>query len=246
VIVPSVPFLEVPFAAGHGQILDIQEKEVLMKKLGVTILILLVALFAFGCPKKDIMKQDPSSKTAADLAAERERAARLEAERKEKAAAEARIKEQKAEAEAKARTEAEAAERAKREADKTLVAQKTPGVPGTIYESGLLKDVYFDFDSYEVGAADAEILKQNAAVILKNPSWKIQIEGHCDERGTAEYNLALGERRANSVKKYLVTLGIPQARISTISYGEERPFDRGHTEEAWSKNRRAHIIVLSK
>jgi peptidoglycan-associated lipoprotein len=219
-----------------------------MKKVGVTILILLVALFAVGCPKKDIMKQDPSATSAARLEAEREQAAKLEAERREKAAAEARIKEeevrQKAEAEAKAKAEAEAI--AKREAEKSLVAQKTPGVPGTIYESGLFKDVYFDFDRYDVRSEDAEVLKQNAAVIMKNPSWKIQVEGHCDERGTAEYNLALGERRANSVKKYLVTLGIPQGRISTISYGEERPFDRGHTEEAWTKNRRAHIIVLSK
>ncbi len=218
-----------------------------MRKFGVTVLILLVALFAMGCPKKDIMKQDPSAKSAAVLEAERQQAAKLEAERREKAAAETRKQQeaqQKAEAEARAR--AEAAEIAKKQAEGRLVAQQTPGVPGTIYESGLLKDIYFDFDRYDVRAEDAEILKQNAAVIMKNPSWKIQIEGHCDERGTAEYNLALGERRASSVKKYLVTLGIPQGRISTISYGEERPFDRGHTEEAWAKNRRAHIIVLSK
>jgi len=75
---------------------------------------------------------------------------------------------------------------------------------------------------------------------------KIQIEGHCDERGTVEYNLALGERRANNTKKYLVFLGIPSDRISTISFGKERPLDKGHHEEAWARNRRAHIVVLSK
>jgi peptidoglycan-associated lipoprotein len=75
---------------------------------------------------------------------------------------------------------------------------------------------------------------------------KIQVEGYCDERGTAEYNLALGERRANNTKKYLVSLGIGSNRISTISYGEEMPLDPGHNEEAWAKNRRAHIVVISK
>jgi peptidoglycan-associated lipoprotein len=81
---------------------------------------------------------------------------------------------------------------------------------------------------------------------MKHPTVKIQIEGHCDERGTNEYNLALGERRANSAKKYLISLGMPADQISTISYGEEKPLDPGHNEEAWAKNRRGHFIVLSK
>jgi peptidoglycan-associated lipoprotein len=75
---------------------------------------------------------------------------------------------------------------------------------------------------------------------------KIQIEGHCDERGTVEYNLALGERRANSTKKFLISLGIAGDRLSAISYGKERPLDPGHNEEAWTKNRRAHTVILSK
>jgi peptidoglycan-associated lipoprotein len=83
-------------------------------------------------------------------------------------------------------------------------------------------------------------------LLKKYPKVKVQIEGHCDERGTIEYNLALGERRANSTKKYLISLGISADRISTISYGKERPLDPGHNEEAWAKNRRAHIVVLSK
>ena len=114
------------------------------------------------------------------------------------------------------------------------------------FDSKLLKDIYFDFDKYEVRSGEAEILKENAAILKKYPNVKIQIEGHCDERGTIEYNLALGERRANSTKKYLISLGIPENRISTISYGEEKPLDPRHTEEAWAKNRRAHTIVLSK
>jgi peptidoglycan-associated lipoprotein len=89
-------------------------------------------------------------------------------------------------------------------------------------------------------------LKQNAALLAKYPRVKIQIEGHCDERGTSQYNLALGERRATSTKQYLITLGISADRISTISYGEEKPLDPGHNEEAWAKNRRAHSVILSK
>jgi peptidoglycan-associated lipoprotein len=93
---------------------------------------------------------------------------------------------------------------------------------------------------------DEGILRENAAFLKKNPKMKIQIEGHCDERGTVEYNLALGERRANNTKRYLVSLGITSDRISTISFGKEMPLDPGHNEEAWAKNRRAHIVVLSK
>ena len=115
-----------------------------------------------------------------------------------------------------------------------------------VFASKLLKDIRFDFDIYYIRREDVEILRQNAAFLKKSPEMKIQIEGHCDERGTSEYNLALGERRANSAKRYLVSLGIASDRISTISYGKERPLDTGHYEEAWAKNRRAHIVVLSK
>ncbi len=132
------------------------------------------------------------------------------------------------------------------ELEKSLVAKKEPGIEGEVFESKLLKDIHFDFDKYDIRRVDEEILKENAVFLKKNPKMKIQIEGHCDERGTVEYNLALGERRANNTKKYLVFLGIASDRISTISYGKERPLDKGHNEEAWAKNRRAHIVVLSK
>jgi len=90
------------------------------------------------------------------------------------------------------------------------------------------------------------ILKGNADLLKKYHNVKIQIEGHCDERGTVEYNLALGERRANSTRTYLVSIGVSPERISTISYGKERPLDPAHNEEAWAKNRRAHTIITAK
>jgi peptidoglycan-associated lipoprotein len=189
------------------------------KSLVIIILILCVGFFLTGCPKKTVMKEEPSM-TKEDAAA-RERA----------------MKEQ----ELKAKEEA-----AKRELDKSLVAKKEPGIEGTVFESSLLKDIRFDFDKYDIRPEDTEILKENAALLKQYPGVKIQIEGHCDERGTTEYNVALGERRANSTKRYLLSLGISADRLSTISYGEEKPVDPGHTEDAWVKNRRAHFIILSK
>jgi peptidoglycan-associated lipoprotein len=199
------------------------------KSLSIIILILCLGFMLMGCPKKTMMKGEPSAKKAEELAAERERVAKAEAERslKEK---ELREKE----------------EAAKIDFERSLVAKKTPGIEGEVFESALLKDIHFDFDKYDIRLGNAEILKANAAVLTNNPNVKIQIEGHCDERGTAEYNLALGERRANSTKNYLLSLGISATRISTISYGKERPSDPGHNEEAWAKNRRSHFIILSK
>jgi peptidoglycan-associated lipoprotein len=80
----------------------------------------------------------------------------------------------------------------------------------------------------------------------KNQQWQVTIEGHCDERGTAEYNLALGERRALAARSYLVSLGIPAERVRIVSYGKEFPFEQGHDESAWSKNRRAHFVITAK
>ena len=151
-------------------------------------------------------------------------------------------KEEAAKAEAERAKEA----KAKEQFEKSLVAEKTPGIAGEVFESSLLKDIHFDFDRYNLRPGDASILKENAALLKKYANVKIQIEGHCDERGTVEYNLALGERRANSAKNYLVSLGISQARISTISYGKEKPLDPAHNEAAWAKNRRAHTVVTAK
>lgn len=109
-----------------------------------------------------------------------------------------------------------------------------------------LQTVYFDFDSYRITADGKSALKANADYMKSNPTAEVQIEGHCDERGTTEYNLALGERRANAARKYLTGLGIAKKRISTISYGKERPQDPGHDESAWSKNRRAAFVITTK
>jgi peptidoglycan-associated lipoprotein len=109
-----------------------------------------------------------------------------------------------------------------------------------------LRPVFFDLDSAELNAQSQAILNQDAAVMKQNPTWSVTVEGHCDERGSAEYNLALGERRAVAARTYLVSLGIPAERLRTVSYGKEFPFEPGHDESAWSKNRRAHFVITSK
>src|SRR5437867_10972013 len=109
-----------------------------------------------------------------------------------------------------------------------------------------LKPLFFELDSAEVNAAGQAALDADAAVLKRYPSWTVTIEGHCDERGTAEYNLALGERRAVAARTYLVSVGIPADRLRTVSYGKEFPFDPGHDEAAFAKNRRAHFVVTAK
>ena len=187
------------------------------KSFVITILLILcIALFMTGCAKKTVVKEEPSAK--------KEEAVKMETAKQEAAKEEA----------------------ARKELEKSLIAKKEPGIEGVVFESSLLKDIHFDFDKYDIRPGDAAILKGNAEVLKKYPTMKIQIEGHCDERGTIEYNLALGERRASSTKNYLLSIGISAERISTISYGKEKPSDPGHTDEAWAKNRRAHTIITAK
>jgi len=109
-----------------------------------------------------------------------------------------------------------------------------------------LKPVFYELDSSDLNAASQKVLDENAAVLKKYSSWAVTVEGHCDERGTAEYNLALGERRAIAARAYLVSLGIAADRMRTVSYGKEFPFDPGHDESAFSKNRRAHFVITAK
>jgi peptidoglycan-associated lipoprotein len=115
--------------------------------------------------------------------------------------------------------------------------------PATTVAGPVIGDIFFDFDSSALSDEAQEQLKQNAAWMQKNPAPAVSVEGHCDERGTDEYNIALGERRAEAAQKYLVNLGVSGNRLSTVSYGEEHPFDPGHNEEAWSKNRRDHFVT---
>jgi peptidoglycan-associated lipoprotein len=106
--------------------------------------------------------------------------------------------------------------------------------------------VYFDFDKYDLRADAKASLDANFALLQEFPDAIVKVEGHCDERGTVEYNLSLGEKRAKAVMTYLAGRGIAQARLSIISYGKERPVDPGHNETAWAKNRRAEFKVVSQ
>lgn len=126
----------------------------------------------------------------------------------------------------------------------TSIGTEGAGVPGTA-DAGL-KTAYFDFDSYSLRSDARSALKSNADWMRSNPKTTVQIEGHCDERGTTEYNLALGERRAYAAREYLIRVGIEDSRLSVISYGEERPSDPGHDEAAWAQNRRAVTITTTQ
>jgi len=110
-------------------------------------------------------------------------------------------------------------------------------------EQGPLSDIHFDYNDYSVRAQDGEILKSNADWMSKNSAARVQIEGHCDNRGSEEYNIALGAKRAQAAKDYLETLGITADRMSTISYGKELPLCTEDTDECWAQNRRDHFVV---
>jgi peptidoglycan-associated lipoprotein len=133
--------------------------------------------------------------------------------------------------------EREAAERVRREAEERarLAAEQAA--------KSSLQIVYFDFDKYNLRSDAQSAADFNAGVLQEYTGWSILIEGHCDERGTDEYNLALGERRANTVKDYFINYGLDAPRFSIVSYGEERPADPGHNEDAWAKNRRAVLVI---
>jgi len=141
----------------------------------------------------------------------------------------------------------------------TTEALAVPPEPVAIAEDGIsarsiedlnrdspFKPAYFPLDSAELDDAGRAVVTANAAIMRKYPAWMVTVEGHCDERGTTEYNLALGERRAVAVKTYLMSLGIPGDRVRIVSYGKEFPFDLGHDERAWASNRRAHFVITSK
>ena len=117
---------------------------------------------------------------------------------------------------------------------------------GDINKNSPFQPVFFALDSSDVDGPAQQALNANAEIMKKYPSWVVTVEGHADERGTAEYNLALGERRALSARTYLVSLGISGDRLRTVSYGKEFPFDPGHNEAAWEKNRRAQFVLTSK
>lgn len=127
---------------------------------------------------------------------------------------------------------------------KAQAAAPQPASGRTPPVSVVLKDVNFDFDKYLITPVGAETLKQNWKWFSANPNGRLRVEGNCDERGTTEYNMALGQKRADAAKKFLTDLGVDGKRIETVSYGKEKPLDSGHTEEAWAKNRRDRFAPL--
>jgi len=206
--------------------------------VGLIAIVLCVSVaFLTGCAKKAALKegaglagaaQEQKAVSAGTTAAQDDAAAR------ERALREKELRE-KAEREAAEKAAREAAEKAKKEAAAKAAA---------ILQELKIANIHFDFDKYNLRPDAQEILKKGAPAYLKYRDYKLVVEGHCDERGTAEYNLALGEKRAMEAAKYLVNLGIEKERIRTISYGKEMPLDKGHDEAAWAKNRRAHFVVF--
>jgi len=196
-----------------------------MKKMNriypVLILVMALLVVAPSCAKKKI-STGPATTTAAEEEARRkaEEEARQRELEKQRAIEEETLKEE-------GLTEEMAQER-------KLTEQ-------AMFEN---EDIFFEFDSIRLDPAAQEILRKKAQYMQSNPHVKVTIEGHCDSRGTNEYNLALGDRRAHSAKIFLVDLGIAESRMQTVSYGEERPIDPRESEEAWAKNRRAHFVII--
>lgn len=127
--------------------------------------------------------------------------------------------------------------------DQPLPVQQTQKSSTTDQLQSALNKIYFDFDSADISESARDTLSKNAAEMMKDRSVRFRIEGNCDERGSTEYNLALGERRAKAARKYLVTMGIKPERLSVISYGEEKPVVQGNDESAWAKNRRDEFVI---
>ena len=193
-----------------------------LKKWTISALAVLLAVSVTvsisACAKKKISSEPPSAVTSEE---EARRRAEEEAQQRERQ---------------KALQEEELGEESLSE---KMAAERTESAK-TIFEN---QDIQFEFDSIRLTPVAQEILTKKAAWLRANPKAKATIEGHCDSRGTNEYNLALGEGRAQSAKAFLVDLGIDPSRLNTISYGEERPIDRAQTEEAWAKNRRVHFVI---
>ena len=198
----------------------------MQKKLWIVLALFLILpglTFTVGCAKQTV-KTDEAAMAAPE---ETRTQAQQEQSQQEEMA-------QKQQAELEKQRAMEAEKLAQQEAERQAMLARQQ------FES---ENIYFEFDSSALLTAAKETLKRKAEYLRENPNARVTIEGHCDERGTDEYNLALGDRRANSAKSYLVTLGVNPNRLTTISYGEERPLDPRHNEEAWAKNRRCEFVI---
>jgi peptidoglycan-associated lipoprotein len=176
---------------------------------------LALVIFSFSACTKSKISSTPSSTTSEEEEARK----RAEEEARQKALREETLREE-------SLSEQQAQERVESER--------------SMFEND---DIYFEFDSIRLSPEAQEILTQKAAWLRQNPGARVTIEGHCDDRGTNEYNLALGEGRAQSARDFLVDLGIKESRLTVISYGEERPIAKGQDEDAWARNRRAHFVI---
>ena len=181
--------------------------------------VIAITMFLAGCPKKQTVFSESAMVSSE---AKEEAVAKAQAEAAENARVEA-----KAENEAEEKAKIEAEEEAKADAIRAFQAE----------------DIHFDLDRYDIKEGDREILKSLAEWLLDNNNMKVEIEGHCDERGADEYNLALGDRRAHSVMQYMTMLGVTSERISATTYGEEKPLCTEPTEDCWWRNRRAHFSI---
>ena len=193
------------------------------KIMGCIVVLSLGALFASGCAKKDMVKaEEPVAAVPTQTAPAAPKPAPLPAAKPEPVA-----------------------ETPAKEANIAPETGKEGGAgnqaPQLVSE---LQKIYFNFDSSDLSEASRSTLSKNAELLGKQPSLKVRIEGNCDERGSDEYNMALGERRAKAAKDYLVNLGVQSDRLSIISYGEEKPADDGHDEAAWAKNRRDEFVII--
>jgi len=197
-----------------------------MKRKWIILAMLFVVpamLFTFSCAKKAVVTEPSmTDTTAADEAARQ-----AELEKQKEMERQKQLEEERLAAERAEQLKADAMAR-----DMMMAKNRF-----------LNENVYFDFDNATLDYQAQELLKQKAMWLRDNPDANVVIEGHCDERGTNAYNLALGERRAESAKTFLVNLGISGMRLTTISYGEEKPVDMGQNEEAWAKNRRAAFVL---
>ncbi len=210
----------------------------------VTLVLCLSVTFPTGCAKKgDVTNrlhvnpaQEPIANTVTETADEQ--AAREQTLQKQGALKEQTLQEQALRQQALGKTGAQATQGA---------TEKTKGVMST-KEAALkelqIPDITFEYDKYTLTPEAQALLRSHVPAFLKYKEYKLLVEGHCDERGTVEYNLALGEERAAQTSKYLINLGIEKERLKTISYGKEKPLDPDHNEAAWAKNRRVHFVVV--
>jgi len=247
----------------HWSTVNIEKEIVMRKNLCVALSVLSLGLLLTSGCAKDQVKPDEgiASKTGATKAsgpgqndASQQSAAQQQSASQQQSSAQQQASAQQQSAAAQqqaadraAAEKAAAAKLAQQQADEKAAAESAAAKAAQKQAdvlNGALKMVNFEFDSYALSQQSRDILYANAEYLLKNYKGKVKLEGHCDERGSDEYNLALGENRAKAALNYLLTLGVPASQLSIISYGKERPLDPASTEEAWAKNRRVEFKAI--